>query len=264
MKVLAIIGSPRKGNSYKITQRIEEKLKGLGDIEFNYIFLNEIHLETCRGCFACISKGENFCPLKDDRVKIEEQMQNSNGVIFVSPNYCNGATSIMKNFIERLCYIGHRPRFFNQFALAIATSAGPIGLKETLFDLSYFGGGGFHYVKKLGIMVPPFPVSSIREQKIEKQITDTATKFYSAMKNKKRPTPRYIDIIHFHSFKAMYTGFPSLGKEYFPADYNYWTERGWLKKNKYYFTDANVSIFKKAFGKLFGIVIKHPNPIMSK
>jgi multimeric flavodoxin WrbA len=38
MKVIAVIGSPRKGNSYKITQRIEEKFKKFGDIEFDYIF----------------------------------------------------------------------------------------------------------------------------------------------------------------------------------------------------------------------------------
>ena len=49
MKVLAIIGSPKKGNSYRITQQVEKHLKsfanndkkGKVDLEFDYIFLKE-------------------------------------------------------------------------------------------------------------------------------------------------------------------------------------------------------------------------------
>jgi len=86
MKVLVIIGSSHsKGNTYKITQQLEEKIKELGDVEFKYLFLKETNLEQCRGCFTCVTKGEHLCPIKDDRAKIEEQMLNSNGVMFVSP-----------------------------------------------------------------------------------------------------------------------------------------------------------------------------------
>lgn len=210
MKVMAVIGSPRKSNSYKITQKVEEKLKKFGDVEFEYIFLKDAHLETCRGCFACIQKGENLCPLKDDRVKIEAQMLNSDGVVFVSPNYCNGVTSIMKNFFDLIGYIGHRPRFFNQSAIVIATSAGPVGLKQTLFDLTYFAGGGFHIVKKLGLMIPPFPINPKGERKSEQQIAETAKSFILLWKIKN--APRFIDIIHFQSFKAMYRNFSEFGK----------------------------------------------------
>jgi len=82
LKVLAIIGSPReKGNSYKVTQRIEKKMKELGGVEFEYLFLKDVNLEQCQGCFTCISKGEELCPLKDDRDKILEQMLASDGLI---------------------------------------------------------------------------------------------------------------------------------------------------------------------------------------
>jgi multimeric flavodoxin WrbA len=55
----------------------------------------------------------------------------SDGVIFVSPAYCQNVTALMKNFVDRFAYIFHRPRFFNQKALIISTTCGA-GLKETL------------------------------------------------------------------------------------------------------------------------------------
>jgi len=64
MKVLVIVGSSRgKGNTYKITQKLEEKIKELGEIEFSYLFLKETNLEQCRGWFSCVTKGEQFCPI---------------------------------------------------------------------------------------------------------------------------------------------------------------------------------------------------------
>jgi len=42
MKVLVIVGSSRgKGNTYKITKQLEEKIEELGDVEFNYLFLKK-------------------------------------------------------------------------------------------------------------------------------------------------------------------------------------------------------------------------------
>jgi multimeric flavodoxin WrbA len=56
MKVLAIMGSPRaKGNRYKMVSRIEERMKALGDVEFTYLFLKDVHLELCNGCWQCLS-----------------------------------------------------------------------------------------------------------------------------------------------------------------------------------------------------------------
>jgi len=58
MKILAIIGSPRKkGNSYKATKEVEERMKQLGKVEFEYLFLKDADLKMCSGCFNCVSKG---------------------------------------------------------------------------------------------------------------------------------------------------------------------------------------------------------------
>jgi hypothetical protein len=62
VKILAIMGSPHKGNSLEFTQRIEEKLQQLGDVDFEYVHLKDVDLEPCKGCFTCFIKGEDRCP----------------------------------------------------------------------------------------------------------------------------------------------------------------------------------------------------------
>ncbi|MCE7697524.1 MAG: NAD(P)H-dependent oxidoreductase, partial [Methanobacterium paludis] len=43
MKILAIIGSPKgKGNSYKVTKEVEEKMNGMEDVTFEYLFLKDV------------------------------------------------------------------------------------------------------------------------------------------------------------------------------------------------------------------------------
>jgi multimeric flavodoxin WrbA len=119
-QVLVIIGSPRKmGNSFKIVKRIEKRMRTLGDIEINYLFLRDAHLELCRGCWSCLSVGDDRCPLKDDREAIEKLMLDADGVIFASPVYALNVTALMKNLLDRFAYTLHRPRFFRQKAMIV-------------------------------------------------------------------------------------------------------------------------------------------------
>ena len=57
--------------------RIEDVMRSLGDVEFEYLMLPDVGLEPCRGCFACFERGEERCPIRDD----------ADGVIFASPVY---------------------------------------------------------------------------------------------------------------------------------------------------------------------------------
>lgn len=69
---MAIIGSPHKSNSYRITRQVEERMKRLDDVGLDYLFLKDADLQPRRGCFSCILKGDHLCPLRDDRDQILE------------------------------------------------------------------------------------------------------------------------------------------------------------------------------------------------
>ena len=51
--ILVVSGSPRpKGNTYKITKLIEEKMATIGDLEFEYLVLKKLNLKYCQGLIS--------------------------------------------------------------------------------------------------------------------------------------------------------------------------------------------------------------------
>jgi len=49
-RILIISGSLRPfGNTYKGVQLVDEKVKDLGEVDFEYVLLKGISLEYCRG-----------------------------------------------------------------------------------------------------------------------------------------------------------------------------------------------------------------------
>ena len=48
IKVVAIMGSPHKGNSLEVTQRLEAELRRQGDVTFEYLHLRELRLQDAQ------------------------------------------------------------------------------------------------------------------------------------------------------------------------------------------------------------------------
>ena len=96
MKVLVIMGSPRKGNTYRAAKRIEDAMRSHGDVGFEYLMLGDVALAPCRGCMACLEWGEEHCPVRDDAPAVREKLQDADGVIFASPVYGLAVTGQMK------------------------------------------------------------------------------------------------------------------------------------------------------------------------
>lgn len=61
MKISAIIGSLRKQNTYDTVKMIETFHQQYANCEYEYIFLKDIDLNLCTGCYVCITKEEVFC-----------------------------------------------------------------------------------------------------------------------------------------------------------------------------------------------------------
>jgi multimeric flavodoxin WrbA len=51
-------------------------MKVLGDVKYEYLFLKDVNLGLCKGCYMCMLRGEDQCPLKDDRATIEKNVRN--------------------------------------------------------------------------------------------------------------------------------------------------------------------------------------------
>ena len=250
MKVLAIIGSPRKGNTYKITQQFEENLKKYGNVDFNYIFLKESDLKQCIGCFNCFRIGKEHCPLKDDRDNIINQMLDSNGVILASPVYILNITALMKHYIDRLAYISHRPQFFKQDAMIISTTAA-MGLKQVNKYLENVASlWGFRSNTVLGVITPPFKLKDKIIKKKDKDVAEAAKEFYKKLSNSNW-SPSLSNLIQFTAFRAI-ADLEGMD-EILTADYNFYKP---LHDKKFYF-DVRVNPIKYKIANLLGNLIKN-------
>ncbi len=244
MKVLVIMGSPRKGNTYRAVRKIEEVMRSKGDVEFEYLMLKDVNLSQCCGCFSCFEKGEEHCPFKDDAPLIEQKMHDADGVIFATPVYGMGVSAQMKTFIDRLSYIFHRPRFFDKKALLLST-AGASGLKDILDHLQVVAGiWGFEVVQRVGIIASPIPRSKKKELAEEQKLRKAAIIFYDALLKKGRHSPGFREVM---IFRAQKTSFGELA-ESLPADHAYWKEQGWLKPQAKYYVDVPVNPLYNAIG----------------
>jgi len=99
MKILSICGSPRRGNSEAILNKLKQIFEGY-DIDNEILLLREKNIERCDGCVEYCNKNLN-CRKNDDMVEILEKMRNADGYVFISPNYFKMPSGLFKNFIDR-------------------------------------------------------------------------------------------------------------------------------------------------------------------
>lgn len=254
MYITAFVGSARKKNTYNATGSFLHNLSLLGDIKYEIVCLNDYNLGTCKGCLACFNKGEEFCPFKDDRDKLIEKINNSDGVVFASPNYSFSVSAIMKIFLDRLGFVFHRPRFFGITSTSIVTQ-GIYGGNDIVKYFNFISGNlGFNAVKGTCITTLE-PLAEKAKERIEKNLKKLGKRFYSRLMANKFPTPSAFKIFMFRlsrsSIKSM------LDDEY--KDYRYYKEKGWLESDYYY--PVKLNPIMRLIGKLsdwIGVKISKP------
>ena len=101
MKVIGIVGSPRKnGNTNILVQQVLEGAAEAGAETRNFI-LNEMNYSGCQGCNYC--KSHDKCKLEDDLMELFDELASADGVVFGSPIYFGQFTGQMRLFLDR-CY----------------------------------------------------------------------------------------------------------------------------------------------------------------
>ena len=247
MKILVIMGSPRKGNTFRACEDLHNLLQEQIPAEFEYLWLKDANLLPCKGCYVCIPRGEDKCPNHDAAAAIEQKMREADGVIFASPVFGMNVTGQMKTFVDRLSYIFHRPRFFDKKALLLST-AGAVGNREVLGYLETVAGvWGFEVAARAGLVIPPgTPLASHHVTKNRKVLSLAAKKFSAALQRKKRKSPRLVEVIIFHAQRAAFSQMEAVS----PCDYQYWKAKGWLSRDARYYVDVYVNPFYGAIGEI--------------
>lgn len=244
MKVTAFIGNAQKRHTYHATEQFLENLQSLGDIKCEIVQLSDYHIETCKGCRLCIDKGEEFCPLKDDRDLLIEKIMNSDGVIFATPNYSFQASAWMKIFLDRLGFMFHRPRFFG-IAFTSLVNQGIYGGQKIVKYLDFIGFGlGCNVVKGCCILTI-VPVTEKRKRINDKIIVMQSEKFYSRLIKNKYPTPSLIKLFLFRMARSSM----KIMLDENNRDYTFYKNNGWFESDFYY--PVKLNPIKRLSGKLF-------------
>ena len=102
MKILAVVGSPRRGgNTDILLSKIAEGARA-GGAEVETIQLGGLQVRECDGCHACW-RGRP-CSKDDDMRAIYPKIAASDAIVFGTPVYWYGPTALMKGFIDRFVY----------------------------------------------------------------------------------------------------------------------------------------------------------------
>ncbi len=228
-KVTAFVGSARKGHTYDAVAQFLRNLQSLGDVEYEIVRLSDYRLEACKGCRLCMSKGEDRCPLKDDRDVLIQKMMESDGVIFASPNYSFQVSALMKLFLDRLGFAFHRPRFFGKAFTSIVTE-GMFGGKKIVDYLDFVGYGlGFNTVKG-SCHNTRDPITQKQQRKLDTVLAAQARRFYAKLQEPAYRAPSLVDLMFFRWSRTTM----KVELDDSSIDYGYWGGKGWFESDFYY------------------------------
>ena len=107
MKVLAICGSPRKGNTEWMLDTLLDKVSGRG-IETELVKLRKYSIKRCKGCLKCEEVGENRrgeCRINDDMKELLPKLLQADILVLGTPVYFEMLSGTLKNFMDRTCPI---------------------------------------------------------------------------------------------------------------------------------------------------------------
>jgi multimeric flavodoxin WrbA len=243
-KVTAFIGTARKKHTYNAVREFLDRLEELGGLECEIVDLSDYRIEMCKGCKLCFGKGEEFCPLKDDRDALIEKIMASDGVVFASPNYSFQVSAIMKAFLDRMGFLFHRPRFHGKAFTSIVVQ-GFYGGRKIVKYLGFVGSGlGFDVVKGT-CSTALEPMVEKERRKRDKALAKQSKRFHKTLSRPADHAPTLFQLMVFRMGRQSVRH--TLDES--SRDYTYYSEQGWFDSD--YFRPVRLGVLKRSVGRLF-------------
>jgi hypothetical protein len=99
MKILGIMGSPRKGGNTETLLDVALKEAKNRGITVSKISLNNRTIAPCNGCLKCTETG--VCVIRDDMNEVYRKMLESQGIIWATPVYFWSMSALTKITMDR-------------------------------------------------------------------------------------------------------------------------------------------------------------------
>lgn len=152
----------------------------------------------------------------------------------------------MKNFIDRLAFVFHRPRFFGKTFTPIVTY-GIFGIGAVVKYLETAGEAlGFSVTR--GCCLHTLEPQTQLQQKNSREIEKAAARFYQELTRQTPPTPSFFRLM---LFRMSRTSIKLMLDEKF-RDYRHYQEKGWFESD--YWHDVSLGFIKKLAGRFFDLM----------
>jgi multimeric flavodoxin WrbA len=121
VKVLAVVGSPRKENTYKLVEAVLEAVAEKKSVESELVHLADFDIEHCSGCSEfCEKTGE--CKIQDDMQKLYPKLKEADVLVIGTPTYYWNVTGLVKDFIDRNNPLYHTESLKGKIGAAVAVA----------------------------------------------------------------------------------------------------------------------------------------------
>jgi multimeric flavodoxin WrbA len=127
IKIIGIVGSPRKGNTETMVRAALDGAKEDG-ADINIILLSKLNLEMCDGCLECDKTGK--CHFNDGMNEINENLAEASGFIIGTPTRWSLLSGNLKVFLDRTNPLATPGKLIGKAAGIIAVGQSHVNEKE--------------------------------------------------------------------------------------------------------------------------------------
>ncbi len=250
IRVTILVGSPQKrGATFRAAEKFAAHLEARGGVKTRVLWLGDFKIGTCRGCKLCVTRGEDTCPLKDDRDLAVGEMLAADAFVFAAPNYSWPVPGLLKVFLDRLAYALHRPRFHGKSATTVVVAGIGFGGRVRKYLEFVEGNLGFNVVRG-SVSKTLEPMTRKALAKMDDRLSRQARRFHKQLMRPEFQTPSLLKLAMFRMGR---TGIRLNAQGL--LDWDYYRDKGWFESDYYY--PVRLGWPKKMFGASLDWLTEH-------
>ena len=255
MRILMISGSNRhNGNTHRILELLSEELSAEAlsgrTVEVETLELGRQQIKTCTGCRACFDQGETHCPLKDDLLSTLAQIQAADLVVVASPVYVSDVSGLLKNWIDRLAFLCHRPALGGKPVYLIATT-GSSPARSTIRTMQ---GAFITWGARLRGSSTFVMGALMEEDTVRQQYGASIRKAAGTIRRELAALPQCRpNLVELMVFKIQSKAWKKSAPD--SLDHRYWQENGWFDPGASYFVPHESSFLASLLARVIGPLV---------
>jgi multimeric flavodoxin WrbA len=155
MKIVGIVGSPRKKGNTEILMNEALKVAREAGFETEMFLMSQKQVAPCDACGTCFEVGN--CVVQDDMQELYAMLEQADGVIFGSPVYFGSVSAQMKAIMDRMFALMRRRALKDKVAgaLVVTRRVGAINARSLLYSFCIaqgmiVAGGAIGYGREIG------------------------------------------------------------------------------------------------------------------